>query len=60
MFSKRYVYIKIYILYTYMCVLCVTLMFRSNHIPEAEVPSVRFPKEYDLINLCVVCYVDVS
>ena len=34
-----------------MCVLCVTLMFRSNHIPEAEVPSVRFPKEYDLINL---------
>ena len=33
------------------CVLCVTLMFRRIHIPEAEVLSVRFPKEYDHINV---------
>ena len=33
------------------CVSCVFLMFSRKHIQEAEVLSVRFPKEYDLINL---------
>ena len=32
------------------CVSCVFLMFPRKHIQEAEVLSVRFPKEYDLIN----------
>ena len=43
---KKYVYI-----YTYMCVSCVFLMFSRIHIQKAEVLSVRFPKEYDHINL---------
>ena len=34
-----------------MCVSCVFLMFSRKHIQEAEVLSVRFPKEYGLINL---------
>ena len=33
-----------------MCVSCLFLMFSRTHIQEAEVLSVRFPKEYDLIN----------
>ena len=33
------------------CVSCVFLMFSRKHIQEAEVLSVRFPKEYGLINL---------
>ena len=37
--------------YTYICVLCVILMFSRIHIPEAEVLSVRFPEEYDHIKL---------
>ena len=36
---------------TYMRVSCVFLMFSRIHIQEAEVLSVRFPKEYDHINL---------
>ena len=34
-----------------MCVSCDISMFPRVHIPEAEVLSVRFPKEYDHINL---------
>ena len=34
-----------------MYVSCVILMFSRIHIQEAEVLSVRFPKEYDHINL---------
>ena len=35
----------------HVCVLCVILIFSRIHIQEAEVLSVRFPKEYDHINL---------
>ena len=38
-------------IYTYICVSCAILMFSRIHIPEAEVLSVRFPEEYDHINL---------
>ena len=50
-FSQRYVYI--YNIYTHTCVYvsCIILMFSRIHIQEAEVLSVRFPKEYDHINL---------
>ena len=41
-------YIYIYI---HLCVSCVILMFSRIHIQEAEVLSVRFPKEDDHINL---------
>ena len=34
-----------------MCVCRVILMFSRIQIPEAEVLSVRFPKEYDHKNL---------
>ena len=37
--------------YTYMCVSNVIFMFFRIHIQEAEFLSVRFPKEYDHINL---------
>ena len=47
-YSQRYVYMRY--IYTYMCVSCVILMFCKIHI-EAEVLSVRLPKEYDQINL---------
>ena len=45
-FSSDYVYMQ----YMYI-VPCVILMFSRIHIQEAEVLSVRFPKEYDHINL---------
>ena len=38
-------------IHIHVCVPCVILMFSGTHIQEAEVLSVRFPKEYDLINL---------
>ena len=44
-----YKYKKIYI-HIHVCVSCVFLMFARIHIQEAEVLSVRFPKEYDHIN----------
>jgi hypothetical protein len=47
-YSQRYVYMRY--IYTYMCVSYVILMFCKIHI-EAEVLSVRLPKEYDQINL---------
>ena len=47
------VYVLSVYMYTCMCVCvsCVILMFSRIHIQEAEVLSVRFPKEYDHINL---------
>ena len=52
-FSSDYVYMQYMYIYGYMCVCvpCVVLLFSRIHIQEAEVLSVRFPKEYDHINL---------
>ena len=50
-FSRRYVYMQ-FTLYIYIHVFVVLIFkFSRIHIPEAEVLSVRFPKEYDQINL---------
>ena len=48
-FFQRYVFIMH--IYIYICVSCVIFMFSRKHIQAAEVLSVRFPKEYDHINL---------
>ena len=51
-FSKDMYKYKTYIyIHTCVCVSCVSLMLSRKHIQEAEVLSVRFPKEYGLINL---------
>jgi len=51
LFPKICIYYAYIYIYTYICVSCVIFMFSRKHIQAAEVLSVRFPKEYDHINL---------